>query len=308
MQIRNTISLNDKAIYSSMNNLEQLKPIDSIFSDIYKNSFIESSSSPTVKVVLGSLNDGLRIESISTTYSYAPGVSCESALSKLQSILNTNNTYQNDSVSQISPNTKYEITVKPITNDENNLNSSTNSSSNNSDLPIDTELNMSKIDLSPSKVNYSSGKGDVFDKTKAKPSKDQIYEWIDKYSTKYNMDSSLVKAIIRAESNFNNQCISSAGAVGLMQLMPETAKEMGLIVNDKIDERWNPEKNIEAGIKYITKYHKIISKHFGKEDWNLTLAGYNAGPNRVIRQGGIPNIKETRDYVSKINRYWNEYK
>ena len=108
--------------------------------------------------------------------------------------------------------------------------------------------------------------------------------------------------------HFNNQCISRSGAVGLIQLMPDTAREMGLTVNSSIDERWDPRKNLEAGIAYISKYHKIVSKKLGREDWNLTIASYNAGPNRVIRDGGIPNIKETQNYVSKVNKYWNEYK
>lgn len=167
--------------------------------------------------------------------------------------------------------------------------------------------NTTTWDLSPSKVSYSGSKGDIVDKTKAKPSMSEIESWVNEACKKYNIDPSLIMGMIKAESSFNNQVISKSGAVGLMQLMPETAKEMGLQVNSKIDERWDPKKNIEAGIAYISKYHKIISDKLNKEDWNLTIAGYNCGPNRVIKNGSIPNIKETQNYVSKVNKYWKEF-
>lgn len=299
MQIKNSVSINSNLIFDSISSIENIDPLNSVFSDLYKSSYIDMSSKPSVTIKLGSLNEGLNIESISTTYSFAPGVSCDSALSKIQNSLSLNNTYDNSNVtigddvnSQSSSDTKYEITIKPLDEGNNSTNSANGSSYN----------------LKPSTVEYSTGKSDIFDTSKAKPSKDQIFEWIDKYSNKYGVDSAIIKAVVQAESNFNHQCISKTGAVGLMQLMPTAAKEMGLTINSKIDERWDPEKNIEAGIKYLTKYHKIISSHFGEENWDYTLAGYNAGPNLVINVGGIPNISQTKNYVNKINSYISQYK
>lgn len=121
---------------------------------------------------------------------------------------------------------------------------------------------------------------------------------------KENFDENLLLSIVFAESNFNQNCVSSAGAVGLIQLMPETAKEMGLIVDNNIDERKDPRKNLTAGVRYIKKYDEIIAKELGYQDWKMTLAGYNCGPNRVIREQKIPNIKETQDYVKKIYETW----
>lgn len=199
----------------------------------------------------------------------------------------------------------YENSVSNSENSSSSNNTSTDST-NNSNTQINNQN--SSIDLSPSTVDYKNTKSDVFDTTKAKPSYKEIENWVEKYAKKYNIDPDLVMAIIKTESTFNNQCISKSGAVGLTQLMPGTAREMGLRVDSTIDERWHPEKNIEAGIAYLAKYHKIISNHFGKEDWNLTIAGYNCGPNRVIKDGKIPNITETQNYVKKVQKYWKEYK
>lgn len=302
MQIDNSVSINSNSVFNTIGSIGDIDELNSIFSDLYKSSYLDTTAEPSVKIELGSLNDGLRIESISTTYSFAPGVSCDSALSKIQNTLSINNTYESGSNvaisdnlnSHISSDTKFEVTIKPIKGEN--------------DGSKDNVNNNSSYNLAPSSVDYSNVKGDVFDTTKAKPSKNEVFKWIEKYSAKYGVDSALMKAVVQAESNFNNQCISRSGAVGLMQLMPVTAKEMGLRVDSQVDERWDPEKNIEAGIRYIAKYHKIISNHFGEENWDLTLAGYNAGPNRVIREGGIPNITETKNYVKKINGYINQYR
>lgn len=227
-------------------------------------------------------------------------------------LLTINNQYLDDELINIidtsnknnyNNNISYNINNSYKDNNYENLNSNDTSYNNSNSNNQNT-----KIDLSPSTVDYKNSKGDVFDKTKAKPSYSEIESLVVKYAKKYNIEPSLAMAIINTESTFNNQCISKSGAVGLTQLMPSTAREMGLRVDSTIDERWDPEKNIEAGIAYLAKYHKIISNHFQKEDWNLTIAGYNCGPNRVIREGKIPNIKETQNYVKKVNKYWNQFK
>ena len=108
-------------------------------------------------------------------------------------------------------------------------------------------------------------------------------------SNKYNVEASLISAMIKVESNWNIKAVSDKGATGLMQLMPSTAREMA-VKNPR-----NPEENIEGGIRYL-RY--LLDKFDG--DVALALAAYNAGPGRVERYRGIPPITETQLYVEKV--------
>jgi soluble lytic murein transglycosylase-like protein len=113
-------------------------------------------------------------------------------------------------------------------------------------------------------------------------------------SDKYNVEPSLVSAMIQVESNWNYKVVSRSGAIGLMQLMPATAKAMD--VKDPL----NPEENIEGGIKYL-RY--LLDRFNG--DLTLAVAAYNAGPSRVRKYNGIPPIKETRQYVKRVLTIYN---
>ena len=118
-----------------------------------------------------------------------------------------------------------------------------------------------------------------------------------KASRKHGVDSSLIKAVIRAESDFDKNAVSHKGAQGLMQLMPETAKE--LAVTDSFD----PQENIHAGVRYLKKQLNNF-----RNDVPLALAAYNAGENAVRRYGHrIPPYKETRTFVDRVLRYWDEF-
>jgi soluble lytic murein transglycosylase-like protein len=110
-----------------------------------------------------------------------------------------------------------------------------------------------------------------------------------KVAQKYGVESDLIHAIIRAESNYNSLAISEKGAMGLMQLMPATAEAYG--VNDFYD----PEENIEGGTKYLKD---LIKLYDGKT--NFVLAAYNAGQEAVKKYKGIPPYPETRNYISRI--------
>ncbi len=111
----------------------------------------------------------------------------------------------------------------------------------------------------------------------------------------YNVSLNLLKAIGKAESNFNSQAVSRAGAQGVMQLMPATARSLG--VTDSFDAR----SNIMGGAKYISG---LLDKYNG--DVSLALAAYNAGSGNVAKYGGIPPFKETQNYVKKVMEYMGQ--
>lgn len=114
---------------------------------------------------------------------------------------------------------------------------------------------------------------------------------------KYGVDSDLVKAVIKTESNFNTQAISRKGARGLMQLMPETAASLG--VNDS----FHPGDNIDGGIRYLSYLMNLYSG-----DLQLALAAYNAGEHAVAKYRGIPPYAETKTYVRLVLNNYERYR
>jgi soluble lytic murein transglycosylase-like protein len=121
---------------------------------------------------------------------------------------------------------------------------------------------------------------------------DRIDQIVEEASATYGVNPDFVRAIIHAESRFNPKAVSHVGAQGLMQLMPVTARYLG--VSDPFDMR----QNIYAGVKYLSN---LLDRFHG--DVSLAAAAYNAGPNAVARRGGIPPFRETRGYVKKVRGF-----
>jgi hypothetical protein len=119
---------------------------------------------------------------------------------------------------------------------------------------------------------------------------------IRKAAQKYNVEHALVKAVIRAESNFNPRAVSRVGARGLMQLMPETANFLN------VSDSFHPGDNIDGGVRYLRYLLNLF-----QGDLPLSLAAYNAGENTVFRYNGIPPYRETQTYVKRVLQYFREF-
>jgi len=119
--------------------------------------------------------------------------------------------------------------------------------------------------------------------------REKIEQMIREVSARYRVDPALVRAVMQTESNWNSSAVSRKGALGLMQLVPGTAQQLG--VNNAFD----PKQNLDGGVRYL---HMLLERYNG--DLDRALAAYNAGPGAVDRAGGIPQYRETRNYVQKV--------
>ena len=130
----------------------------------------------------------------------------------------------------------------------------------------------------------------------ARQTNDPTKNLVERMAAKHGVDPDLVHAVVKQESNYHARAYSSAGAIGLMQLMPGTAKELRA-------DPWDPEENVDAGIRYLKQM--LIKYRNHPRQVALALAAYNAGPHAVDRYRGVPPYRETRQYVRKIITHYN---
>jgi soluble lytic murein transglycosylase-like protein len=162
-------------------------------------------------------------------------------------------------------------------------------------------FNFSQEDLT--KLGYGGGQplDEMFNNLKGEVNSDiksnniTIDEAVDKAAGKYGVEKKLIMAVIKQESSFNPSAKSGAGAMGLMQLMPGTAESLG------VTDAYDIEQNVEGGTKYLKK---LLDMYGNSKE--LALAAYNAGPGAVAKYKGIPNYKETQNYVRKVMQSYNK--
>jgi soluble lytic murein transglycosylase-like protein len=116
---------------------------------------------------------------------------------------------------------------------------------------------------------------------------------IEQAAARHNVDPNLVRAVVKVESNFNPNAVSRKGAMGLMQLMPSTARQL------KVKNPFDPEQNVDAGVRQLKQ---LLESYDG--DIKLTLAAYNAGAGAVARSSGVPHYAETQNYVRRITNLY----
>ena len=116
-------------------------------------------------------------------------------------------------------------------------------------------------------------------------------------SGRHNVDAHLVRAVIKAESDFNSSARSLKGAMGLMQLMPDTARLLN------VSDAYDPSENVEGGVRHL---RMLLDRYQG--DLQLSLAAYNAGSGAVEKHGGVPPFIETREYVRRVLRFYDSYR
>ena len=139
---------------------------------------------------------------------------------------------------------------------------------------------------------------DVFTPVPAKPIvKPPFRELVEAAAARYSVDADLITSVIAVESNFDPKALSRKNARGLMQLLPETAARLG------VQNIYDPQENIDAGTRYL---RELLQKY--NNDLVLTLAAYNAGPERVQQYGRVPPFPETLSYVRRVKRSYDRSK
>lgn len=155
-------------------------------------------------------------------------------------------------------------------------------------------IKLSRLSTSRSRASAQYSKPRQYRPAKYNPAKFDHH--IKRAAVANMVDPLLIKAIIKAESDFNPYAVSTSGARGLMQLMPGTAQDM------RVRNPFDPVQNINGGTRY---FKNLLRSYDG--NLHLSLAAYNAGPGRVSKKGPVPRIPETRKYINRVIKYYRSY-
>jgi hypothetical protein len=158
------------------------------------------------------------------------------------------------------------------------------------------KVSVVRVDRRTGKLVRTVSGGESRPKLTIAPPPAQIQQLVEKSAKAHNIDPLLVQSVIQVESNYNHYAISPKGAEGLMQLMPGTARMLG------VSNSFDPAENIEAGVKYLRYLQGVY------QDDRLALAAYNAGPKAVDRYKGAPPYAETQDYVNQVGKRYRTAK
>ncbi len=153
-----------------------------------------------------------------------------------------------------------------------------------------------RIDRRTGKLVRTTSGGEKPAMVRIAPPPAHIQRLVEQSARAHNIDPLLVESVMQVESNYNHYAVSPKGAEGLMQLMPQTARTLG------VSNSFDPAQNIEAGVKYLEYLRRIYS------DDRLAIAAYNAGPKAVEKYKWIPPYAETRNYVSEVGRRYQAAK
>ena len=209
---------------------------------------------------------------------YINSASFSNAYSRVNEINNRINSINQPQTIQVQPQTSFEKILAQ------------SKSEVESESIFKTEDNLPKLQEKKPVIKTNNPFGSLTTSNKDKAGmKAKIIGYIKNACDKYGVEEKLVHALVRQESGFNPNAVSKAGAKGLMQLMPGTARSLGVI------DSFDPEQNIEGGVKYLKQ---MLDRYNGNKI--LALAAYNAGPGAVDKYSGVPPYKETQNYVKAI--------
>jgi Transglycosylase SLT domain len=142
--------------------------------------------------------------------------------------------------------------------------------------------------------NYLGGRTQTHQVLNRAFTQEDIDAAIDQAAVRHNVDPSLVRSVVKVESNFNPNAVSRKGAMGLMQLMPSTARSLN------VSNPFDPQQNVDAGVRHL---RRLLDSYGGNV--RLSLAAYNAGSGAVARSAGVPHFRETQNYVRRITNLYN---
>ena len=156
-------------------------------------------------------------------------------------------------------------------------------------LDLPPNINLKKVSYKPQPFGSLTNVSSTKSTKKSSATREAIMDYIKEASDKYGVEEKLISALVKQESGFNPNAVSKAGAQGLMQLMPATARSLG------VENSLDPQQNIDGGVRYLKQ---MLDRYNGNKI--LALAAYNAGPGAVDKYSGVPPYKETQNYVRNI--------